>query len=122
MQVNKIESSLSERGQARLVIVVTKGPKFDELDKDPVVKEETSAVSIATQPLSPFYFGFVGRCKRSFRCAIDSSSALSLSIYPAQNATNYSVHSRAGIFVFFSNKTAIFCSKKPLMCFCEITE
>eukprot|EP00669_Euglena_mutabilis_P002330 TRINITY_DN1294_c0_g1_i3.p1 TRINITY_DN1294_c0_g1~~TRINITY_DN1294_c0_g1_i3.p1 ORF type:complete len:133 (-),score=6.79 TRINITY_DN1294_c0_g1_i3:400-768(-) len=43
IKVNKIESSLSERGQARLVIVVTKGAKFDELDKDPVVKEEASA-------------------------------------------------------------------------------
>ena len=38
-QVTKVETSLSERGQARLMVVVTKGPKFDELDVDPANKE-----------------------------------------------------------------------------------
>lgn len=37
--VTKVETSLSERGQARLMVVVTKGPKFDELDVDPANKE-----------------------------------------------------------------------------------
>lgn len=44
LQVTKVETSLSERGQARLMVVVTKGPKFDELDKDPAEKGEAKAV------------------------------------------------------------------------------
>eukprot|EP00668_Euglena_longa_P000517 GGOE01000642.1.p1 GENE.GGOE01000642.1~~GGOE01000642.1.p1 ORF type:complete len:123 (-),score=6.42 GGOE01000642.1:365-733(-) len=41
--VTKVETSLSERGQARLMVIVTKGPKFDELDKDPAERGEAKA-------------------------------------------------------------------------------
>eukprot|EP01004_Peranema_trichophorum_P010709 NODE_9535_length_582_cov_200.599129_g8898_i0.p1 GENE.NODE_9535_length_582_cov_200.599129_g8898_i0~~NODE_9535_length_582_cov_200.599129_g8898_i0.p1 ORF type:complete len:113 (-),score=20.81 NODE_9535_length_582_cov_200.599129_g8898_i0:186-524(-) len=40
--IKTIETSLSERNLSRLLVVVTKGPKFDELYKPPTGPEETA--------------------------------------------------------------------------------
>eukprot|EP00994_Dinema_validum_P004356 NODE_2398_length_704_cov_160.641221_g1950_i0.p1 GENE.NODE_2398_length_704_cov_160.641221_g1950_i0~~NODE_2398_length_704_cov_160.641221_g1950_i0.p1 ORF type:complete len:128 (-),score=36.06 NODE_2398_length_704_cov_160.641221_g1950_i0:266-649(-) len=45
--IKKVESSLSERSLSRLLVVVVKGEKFDEMYKEPEKEEEAAAAEEA---------------------------------------------------------------------------